>query len=137
MTDDESGEVAVQQNGQETAIDAPGLEGQIHVDLDGEHPTLHIPSKVSVGYWDDDDVDDEAVAADGGTTTRREIEMRGFGLQEEHANIGLFLAVVLLAASGAFLGSPVASSGLAGLAMLAGGVFVGYVSVRSRWSDPA
>ncbi|WP_435102975.1 hypothetical protein, partial [Halarchaeum sp. P4] len=133
MTERAGGEVAVRQNGQETAIDAPSLDGQVRVDLDMEFPHVRVPSEVGVSYRDEEEDDEEAMP-DGGVVDRREVEMRGFGLSEEHATAGLPLSVVLLVASGALLGSSGGWLPLIGLVVASAGLFVGYVSVRSRWS---
>lgn len=128
MTHD--GEVSVRQNGQETAIGATDLDGEIHVDLDGEYPRLRIPSRVEVGYWDEDEGTEHDVATDGGAAERREVEMRGFGLDEDYAMLGIGLSVLSLVSSGHLWGTELGAAFI----LLAGGLLLGYVSVRSYWS---
>lgn len=127
---DES-EVAIRQNGQETAVDAPTLDGQMLVCLDAEAPSVHLPDNVAVMYHDGEP--DDELAADGGTLDRSEVEMRGFGLEEHHAEMGIALSVVLLVGAGVFLFGSTAEF-FGGVAMLFGGLLTGYVSVRSKWS---
>jgi len=132
MSDEESdtpGEVAIRQNGQEHAIEAPGVDGQVYVDLDAQTPGAILPPEFGVEYQDPDDV-----VTDGGTPVNRtEVEMRGFGLEESHAFMALLLSAVLFTGAGTLMfGS--SGQGVAGLAMAAAGVLSGYVGGASYWS---
>jgi hypothetical protein len=117
--EDRDGEVAIRQNGQEHAVAAPDLDGQIHVDLDGEQSILTVPPEVSVQYHDDQ------VATDGGVPAERtEVDMREFSI------LSLLFSVVLLVGAGLRMS---AGGGIA-LGMLVSGVLLGYIGARSYWS---
>jgi hypothetical protein len=126
MTD---GEVAVRQHGQEHAISASRLDGQILADLDGETPAVQIPADVNVTYHDSPEDD---IVTDGAGIERTEVEMRGFALPEEISRWALVVAGVLHVAGGALFGT---GSSMTGFAALAGGAFLGYIGSRSAWSD--
>ncbi len=123
------GEVAIRQNGQEHAVEADAVDGQVYVDLDGEKPVATLPPEFAVEYHDPEDV-----VADGGVpVSRTEVQMRGFGLEESHAFMALLLSAILFVGAGTLMfGS--SGQGAAGLAMAAAGVLSGYVGGASYWS---
>lgn len=128
MTD---GEVAVRQNGQEHAVSVD-LEGQILTDLDGEEPVVHLPPEVGVVYHDHDEEADD-VAADGSGVERTDVEMRGYGLDEDLSAGSMLVGVALLVGAGSVIGG--GSSEVVGLAMLVGGAALAYIGARSYWSN--
>lgn len=125
------GEVAVRQNGQEMAVPASDLDGQIHVCLD-HGPHVQVPAGVDVTYRENPD-DEDDLETDGGEAIHNyDFEMRGFGLDEEVAFWSLLAAAFLLIASGHSFAS---GSSLIGIvAMLSGGL-LGYIGGASLWSD--
>lgn len=109
MTD---GEVAVRENGQVTAIQTDGFDGQISVSLDhADGVAVGVPTDASVTYEDPD------ARTDGGPAVAEHVEIthRGAGLGEEYAGYALAAAVVAYVAAGHAFAN--------GRVIVAGGIF--------------
>lgn len=122
-------EVAVRQNGHEHAVSAPGLDGQLYVDLDDDTgPSLTVPAGVDVAY-----ADDEQLEADGGeAASKTDVAMRGAGIDEEVAVYGILASLLLVAVTGYMM-----AEGRVGTAFAtgAGGLLLGYLTAPAYWSD--
>lgn len=131
MTDTDSGEVAVRENGSVTVLGADSLEDSIWVDLDESTPSVRVPADTDVSFNDPDG----PAATDGGeraTERMRIIDSRGWSLSSSTADFALGLGGLALIATGWLAGSD--GNGIVGMLLLVFGIAAMYVGARSKWS---
>ena len=131
MTD---GEVAVRQNGHEHAVDAPRLNGQLHIDLDHvEVPRVRLPEEIVVEYQNEDDVEDDLQTDGGETVDRTYVEMGGSETISDDLAIWAIIAAGFLLMSAGYLFG-IESSG-SGLIAIGGGALLAYIAMPAFWRD--
>jgi|GEM_PF-4985836 len=122
------GEVAVRQNGTTTAIDAPGLDGQINIDLDDSTPHVGVPTDADVRFEDVDESEDDA-RTDGGIAKRVDLRTEGYALGEELAIWSMIVGGFALVAGGYLFG--LEGAGVAGIVSMAAGGILTYLGAVS------
>lgn len=124
------GEVAVHQHGTTHAVQAPGVDGRVDVDLPDGRVT--VTSGFEVAFRDDDGREEDLeVETDGGTATAAtSTQVRGVTLKKDQAEVGLWLGAALLLVSGVIIGN---GSQAYGFVAAVGAAALTWFCGRSYW----
>ena len=128
------GEIAVRQDGHEHAVDAPRLNGQLHIDLDHvEVPRVRLPEEVVVEYQEDEDIEDDLQTDGGETVERTYVEMGGSETISDDLAIWAIIAAGALLMSSGYLFT--VESTISGLIAGGSGILLGYLAIPTFWRD--